>query len=231
VPDQQVFGWHQHTTDGTIESVAVIPEDSEDVLYVVVARTIDGRTVRYIERLKSRFFDEAADAFFVDSGLTYDGAAATVISGLYHLEGETVSILADGAVEPDQEVVNGTVTLETAASKVHVGLPYNSDLQTLPAALDGAPAAGQGTMKNVSKVHLRVAQSSIVQAGPSFTNLTTYPARAVSDPYGSPPALRTGELSLGISPSWNTDGSVCIRQDKPLPLTVLSLTIETAVGG
>jgi hypothetical protein len=231
VPDQQVFGWHRHTTDGIIESVAVIPEDSEDVLYVVVARTIDGRTVRYIERLKSRFFDEAADAFFVDSGLTYDGAAATVISGLYHLEGETVSILADGAVEPDQEVVNGTVTLETAASKVHVGLPYNSDLQTLPAALDGAPAAGQGTMKNVSKVHLRVTQSSIVQAGPSFTNLTTYPARAVSDPYGSPPALRTGELSLGISPSWNTDGSVCIRQDKPLPLTVLSLTIETAVGG
>jgi hypothetical protein len=231
VPDQQVFGWHQHTTDGTIESVAVIPEDSEDVLYVVVARTIDGRTVRYIERLKSRFFDTAEDAFFVDSGLTYDGAAATVISGLYHLEGETVSILADGAVEPDQEVVNGTVTLETAASKVHVGLPYNSDLQTLPAALDGAPAMGQGTMKNVSKVHLRVAQSSIVQAGPAFDRLTTYPARAVSDPYGSPPALRTGELSLAIGPNWSTDGSVCIRQDKPLPLTVLSMTTETAVGG
>lgn len=233
VPEQQVFGWHQHTTDGVIESCAVIPEDSEDVLYVVVRRTIDGRDVRYIERMKSRFFDSLEDAFFVDSGLTYDGAAATVISGLHHLEGETVQILADGAVEPEQEVVGGAVTLTVAASKVHIGLAYNSDLQTLPAAFDSTRiyASGQGMMKNVSKVYLRVTQSSLVQAGPDFDNLTSYPARAISDPYGSPPALRTGELGLAISPNWNTDGAVCVRQDQPLPLTLLSITVDTQTGG
>ena len=104
-------------------------------------------------------------------------------------------------------------------------------MQTLPAVFDQTAAAGQGTMKNVSIVNLRVTQSSLVKAGPTFARLTEYPARAVSDPYGSPPALRTGELRLAISPGWNTDGSVCIRQDQPLPLTVLSLTLDDAVGG
>lgn len=233
VRDQQVYGWHHHTTNGTIESCAVIPESSEDVLYLIVRRTINGRTVRYIERMKSRLFVAAADAFFVDSGLSYSGAPTTTITGLRHLEGQAVQVLADGAVVAGRTVVGGALTpvLDTAASKVHVGLGYNSDLQTLPAAYDGAPASGQGTMKNVSKVFLRVTQSSLVKAGPDFNRLTAYPARAVSDPYGSPPALRTGELDLAIGPSWNTDGSVCVRQDQPLPLTVLSLTTDTAIGG
>lgn len=231
VPDQQVYGWHQHDTDGVIESCAIIPESSEDVLYVVVRRTVNGTERRYIERMTTRIFVNAADAFFVDSGLTYSGAAATTISGLRHLQGKTVSILADGAVVPQQVVSStGTITLDVAASKVHIGLPYTSDLQTLPAQFD-MPAMGQGTMKNVSKVYLRVTQSSVVKAGPSFTKLTEYPARAVSDPYDSPPALRTGELALAITPSWNTDGSVCVRQDQPLPLTVLSMALETATGG
>lgn len=233
VPDQQVFGWHQHTTDGLFESCAVIPENGEDVLYVVVKRTIGGVAKRYIERLASRLFTAASSAFYVDAGLSYTGTATVSFSGLSHLEGKAVQVLADGAVVAGRSVVAGVLTpaLDVAASTVHVGLPYNSDLQTLPAVFDQAQAAGQGTMKNASKVYIRVTQSSNVKAGPSFTKLTDYPARAVSDPYGSPPALRTGELALAISPSWNTDGAVCIRQDQPLPLTVLSITVDEAPGG
>lgn len=233
VPDQQVYGWHHHDTDGTFESAAVIPEGAEDTLYAIVHRTVNGRSVRYVERKKSRLFADAAHAFYVDAGLTYSGAPITTLGGLRHLEGKAVQVLADGAVVADRTIVAGALTppLDTAASVVTVGLQYFSDMQTLPAILDQQPALGQGTMKNASKVYIRVTQSSLVKAGPSFTKLTDYPARAVSDPYGSPPALRTGELSLGISPSWNTDGSVCIRQDQPLPLTVLSLTIDETVGG
>jgi hypothetical protein len=106
-----------------------------------------------------------------------------------------------------------------------------SDLQGLPLALEGAPAGGQGTTKNVNKVYIRVSRSSLVQAGPTFTKLRNYPARAVSDAYGSPPALLTGELSLSIDPSWNQDGSWCIRQSAPLPLTVLSVALDYATGG
>lgn len=231
VPDQQVYGWHAHDTDGTFESVCVVAEANEDVLYAVVRRTVNGRSVRYIERLRSRVFVEQADAFFVDAGLTYAGSPVTTLGGLWHLEGEVVDILTDGAVHPRRTVTAGSITLDYAASKVHVGLPMTSDLRTLPLTLEGAPAAGQGTVKNINKVHLRVSQSSVVKAGPTFTRLREYPARAVSDPYGSAPALRDGELSLTIDPSWNQDAALCVRQDLPLPLTVLSMTLETQSGG
>jgi hypothetical protein len=231
VPDQQVYGWHAHDTDGQFESVCVVAEGNEDVLYAVVRRTIGGTQLRYVERLHSRMFTAQEDAFFVDSGLTYDGTPVTTLSGLSHLEGKTVHILADGAVAAPQVVTGGQVTLATAASVVHVGLPITADLRTLPLAMEGAQAAGQGTVKNINKVHLRVSQSSIVKAGPDFTRLREYPARAVSDPYGSPPALRDGELALSIDASWNQDGALCVRQDLPLPLTVLSMTLEVQTGG
>jgi hypothetical protein len=231
VPDQQVFAWHAHDTDGFFESACVVSEGNEDVLYVAVRRTVNGASVRYVERLRTRIFTTAPAAFFVDSGLTYSGAATSTISGLYHLEGRTVDVVTDGAVHPRRLVLNGQVTLDYPASTVHIGLPITADLRTLPLSMEGAQAAGQGTVKNVNKVHIRVGQSSALKAGPSFDRLREYPARAVSDPYGSPPELRDGELSLSADPSWNQDAAVCIRQDLPLPLTVLSMTLEVQSGG
>jgi hypothetical protein len=231
VPEQQVYAWHQHSTDGLFESAAVVSEGLEDVLYVVIRRTVNGRSVRYIERLRSRLFVDQADAFFVDSGLTYDGPPVTALTGLHHLEGKTVQILADGAVEPAKPVVDGAITLEFPASVVQVGLGYDSDLITLPLALEGAEATAQGRTKNINGVAIRVTQSSLVKAGPTLDRLTEFPAREVTDPYGSPPALRTGELRFAIGPSWNSDGPVCVRQDQPLPLTVLSMALDFATGG
>ena len=233
VPDQQVYGWHAHDTAlGTFESACVVAEGNEDVLYVVARRTINGRTTRYIERLRTRTFTLPQNAFFVDSGLTYASTfATTTIQGLAHLEGCTVDILADGAQHPPRTVTNGAVTLISPAYVVHVGLNITADLRTLPLALEGAQAVGQGTVKNVNKVSLRLSQSSVLQVGPSFDRLRTYPARMVSDPYGTPPALRDGEVELAIDPSWNQDGAVCVRQNVPLPLTVLSMTLEVQTGG
>ena len=231
VPEQQVYGWHWHTTDGVFETVCVVSEGLEDVLYAIVRRTVNGRSVRYIERLQSRQFTDQADAFFVDSGLTYDATPVSSVSGLWHLEGKSVQILADGAVHPPRTVTAGSVTLDASYSTVHVGLAYSSDLQTLPLALEGAPAAGQYLRKNVNGVALRVTQSNLVKAGPSFAKLTEYPARDHTDPYNSPPALKTGELRFAIGPSWNSDGSVCLRQDQPLPLTVLGIALDVATGG
>lgn len=231
VPDQQVYAWHQHTTDGTFESVAVVSEDSEEVLYAVVKRTVNSRTVRYVERLQTQVLTAQADAFFVDSGLQYSGSPVTTLSGLWHLEGKTVQVLADGAVQASHVVTGGAITLDYAASKVSVGLQYLTDLMTLPLVLEQMMASGQGTTKNVNSVAIRVSQSNMVKAGPAFDDLTPYPARSVSDPYGSPPALRTGELRFDIAPDWNADGSICIRQDEPLPLTVLSIAVDVEPGG
>ncbi len=231
VPEQQVYGWHQHVTDGQFESICVVSEGLEDVLYAIVRRVIDGRSVCYIERLQSRQFVDQEDAFFVDSGLTYDGAPVSSLTGLWHLEGKTVQILADGAVHPTRTVTGGSITLDDSYSVVHVGLAYTSDLQTLPLAFEGAAAGGQFLRKNLNAAAIRVTRSNLVKAGPSFDKLTEYPARDHTDPYGSPPALKTAELRFAIGPSWNSDGALCVRQDQPLPLTVLNLAIDVATGG
>lgn len=231
VPEQQVFGWHHHDTDGFVESATVITEDGVDNLYLVVRRTINGRQVRYIERLEQRLFVDQADAFFCDAGATYRGAPATVISGLWHLEGMAVVCLADGAVVDGLVVANGAVTLDVAASVVHVGLGYVSDLNTLPLAYDAAPANGQGMQKNVSSVFMRVRQSSLVAAGPTANDLTEFPARLVSDHYDSPPSLVTGEIAMSITPDWNPDGGVWVRQTGPSPLMVVSMALDAQTAG
>lgn len=231
VPEQQIGAWHQHDTDGVFESCAVVAEGGEDVLYVVVRRTINGQSKRYVERMASRQFVDPADAFFVDCGATYSGAPATTISGLDHLEGKTVSILADGAVHPQRTVTGGAVTLYQAASKVQVGLPITADLKTLPVALqlqDGS--FGQGHVKNVNKAWLRVYRSSGIFVGPDADNLTEAKQRT-TEPYGTAPALKTEEIQLMLTPSWGDSGQVLVRQKDPLPLTVVSLTTEVALGG
>ena len=230
VPEQNVGAWAWHDTDGAFESVCCVAEGAEDVLYAVVRRTVMGQTKRYIERMRPRAWVTPADAFHVDAGLTYSGAATSTISGLGHLEGKTVSILADGAVQPPRAVSGGTITLDTAASKVHVGLPYLSDMQTLPLALHNEAGFGQGRPKNVNKVFLRVFKSSGIKAGPSFERLVEAKQRS-TEAYGTPPGLKTDEIEIVVEPSWQQGGQVCVRQSDPLPLTVVSMTLDTSIAG
>lgn len=230
VPEQQVGAWHQHDTQGTFESLTVVAEGSEDALYAVIRRTINGQEVRYIERMASRLFIDPEDAFFVDAGATYDGAPATVISGLTHLEGETVSILADGAVHPRLVVAGGTITLDNPASVVQIGLRYESDMQTLPLAMQIDGAFGQGRFKNINKVWLRVYRSSGIFVGPTEDDLTEAKQRTTED-YGTPPALKSEEVEVTISGRWSDNGQVYVRQSDPLPLTIVSMTLEVALGG
>ncbi|MDR1351517.1 MAG: hypothetical protein LBJ59_12225 [Zoogloeaceae bacterium] len=232
VPEQQVGAWHWHDTDGTFESCAVVAEGDEDVLYVVVRREIGGVQKRFVERMASRKFDNPADAFFVDCGLSYaSGDEATTFSGLSHLEGKTVSILSDGAVHPRRVVEGGKITLEHPARIVHVGLPIEADAQTLPVPLmlkDGS--FGQGRFKAVNKVWLRVFRSSGIFAGPDADHLVEAKQR-MNEPYGSPPRLKSEEIPLVLTPSWADSGQVFVRQKDPLPLTIVSLTAEIALGG
>lgn len=230
VPEQTVGAWHQHDTDGEFESCAVVAEGQEDVLYVVVRRTIGGVQKRYVERQATRSIEDPADAFFVDSGATYEGSPADQITGLSWLEGKTVSILADGAVHPQRVVTGGAVSLDVEASKVQIGLPYVSDAQTLPFAAQMDNGFGQGRLKNVNRAWLRVFKSSGIFAGPSADRLTEAKQRT-TEPYGSPPSLKSQEIQLDITPSWADAGQVFVRQADPLPLTLVSLTLETEVGG
>ena len=230
VPEQQIGAWHQHDTDGLFESCAVVAEGSEDVLYVVVKRYINGSWTRYVERMASRQFTSAADAFYVDAGGTYSGAAATTISGLTWLEGKTVSVLGDGAVFPPKVVTGGSITLEQACSKVQVGLPITADLQTLPLAMQVDGSFGQGRLKNVNKVWLRVYRSSGIFVGPDSDHLTEAKQRT-TEVYGAAPDLKSEEIQVVITPSWGDGGQVFVRQSDPLPLTIVSMSMEVSLGG
>ena len=164
-----------------------------------------------------------------NTGITTYEVARNVISGISWLEGKTVNILADGAVHPQKTVSSGAITLDRAASVVHVGLPYNSDLNTLPMALQ-VEAFGQGRVKNLNHVWLRVLESSGIFAGPSADQLVEAKQRTV-EPYGSPPNLKTQDIKIMLTPQWQDNGQLFVRQTDPLPLTVVALTLEVAMGG
>ena len=228
VPEQEVGAFHRHDTSGGVfEHIAVVPEGAEDVLYAVVKR---GNT-RSIERMASRADVALEDGFFVDAGVsqTFGSPVDEITGGIDHLLGSEVAILADGVVLPRQTFTGYPFALGVEATKVTIGLPIEADLQTLPIAVE-AEAFAQGRPKNVSEVWLRVYKSSGIKVGPSFDKLVEYRPRT-TEPMGSPPALRTREERIGLSPSWSQEGAVCIRHDDPTPLTVVSMTVGFAVGG
>lgn len=230
VPEQKVGAFHHHDTiNGSYESCCAIAEGNEDVLYVIVNRTIDGEQVRYVERFASRLFIDQEDAYFVDCGGTYSGAPTDTIHGLDWLEGETVSIFADGSVRPQQVVTDGSVVLDAPASTIHVGLPITADLETLPLSLQ-IPGYGTGRPKSVAAVHLGVYKSLGIFAGAALDDLYEAKLRT-NEPYGEPTAVQTHEVEIVLGTAWTDDGSIYVRQSDPVPLTVLYMTLDVAVGG
>ncbi|MNJ26359.1 hypothetical protein D3C77_208370 [compost metagenome] len=323
LPDQQVYAWHRHDTDGEVESVASVPEGDEDVLYLIVRRTVNGATKRYIERMESRQLTKyesgeyAYDrAFFVDCGLTYDGRqpgtatltggtdwkypnpltltassapftagmvgrslvmygggseenigdlltvritaftsasvvtvepqtivpeslrgtsatrwgiAATTITGLDHLEGKTVSALADGNVVPNAVVASGSITLDGPALVAHVGLPITADFETLDITLQNNQAF-LGAKKRVNGVSVLCQESRGIFAGPDSGHLREFKQRSTEN-YGEPIKLLTGRAEILIDAKWDESGRVFIRQSDPLPLTILGVMPNVQSGG
>ena len=215
--------------NAVVESIASISGSlNEDELWVIVKRTINGVTRRYVECFTDFDFDELdAEVFhFLDSGLSYDGTATTSITGLDHLEGENVQILADGATHDNKIVSSGSITLDRSAKKVKVGLPYDSILQTM--RLEGGSATGEGTsqgkVKRISKVVLRLFETVGAKCGPSLTKLDIVPFRTTSDTLDQPVStLLSGDKTLEFDDDYNTNSYIYVVQNQPLPLSVLAI--------
>jgi len=235
--EHEIIGWHQHTTSGTFESVATISEDGRDAPYVIVNRTINGATKRYIERLEKREATLSEDCFYVDSGLSYSGAPATVISGLDHLEGEDVAVLADGYEVTGKTVSSGSITLDRAASKVHVGLAYTPAIETLDIDISSAADTVKSKSVSVSEVVIELEKSrggfvgarQDEETGASTTFREIKPRFDV-DSYAVP-SLKTYKAEVNIDPQWSKGGGLRIEQRSPLPMAILSIIPRIDVGG
>jgi hypothetical protein len=228
---QEVVGWHRHPTDGMVESVTVIPGVDEDEVWISVKRTINGDTKRYVEYLKS--FDwglDQEDCFFVDCGLTYDGVPATTITGLSHLEGRSVAILADGATHPLRTVSSGSITLAAAASVVHVGLNYTAILKTMRIDAGSAMGTAQGKKKRIHEIRARIYKTLGGKIGGSLTKLENLYFRSSGDSMDVPLPLFTGDKVITNPQGWNTEGQVVIVQADPLPITVLAVMAEVSTS-
>ena len=234
--EQQVVAWHQHIFGGAFstgiavcESIATIPtDDKEYQSWVIVKRTINGVTRRYVEYLNEFDFDEDdnTEFNFLDSQLAYSGSATTTISGLDHLEGQVVSVLADGSTHPDRTVTNGSITLARSSTKVKVGLSYTSILQTMRLDAGSQNGTSQAKTKRIFNISIRLYESIGVEVGPNLSNMEEIPFRSSANPMDQAIPVFTGDKEVEFRGNYETDGFIFVRQTQPLPLTVLSLYPE-----
>jgi len=239
--DQEVLGWHRHQLGGfsdaaqtlppVVESVAVIPSPStdRDAVWLSVQRYVNGATVRTVE-LMQKFWEDGdvlADAYFVDCGATYSGAATTTVSGLTWLAGQTVSVLADGSVHPNCVVSGaGAITLQRSASKIQIGLGYNSTGKTLRIEGGAGDGTAQGKIKRIHRAIFRFFQS--VGLSVQSTNGTAFPEpfRTSADRMDNPVALYTGDKRWAWDGSYELEGQVSWTQDQPLPSNILAVMAQ-----
>ena len=228
--DQSVVGWHRHVTDGLFESVATIYGASDDEVWVVVKRVINGVTKRYIERFNPFQWVDKEDAFYVDSGLSYDGAPATTFSGLGHLEGKTVSILADGAPHPTRVVTAGAVTLDDTASVVQIGLPFTTIVEPMRLDSDSTAGVSQGNVKQIRELVVRLNKSLGLSYG---DGIKTYNLsfRDTSMPMDASPPLYTGDKVIEFDGDFELDARLIIKQEQPLPLCLLAIVVKYEITG
>jgi hypothetical protein len=314
--EHDVVGWTRVETDGIVESVCVVPESEEDVVYVVVKREIPGLsapTRRNIEHLSSRIIEDIREATFLDSFLVFDGritdgtpitasngpyvvgntytltatgkfastdvgdyvvmyydagnngglgfrfqiteytsanvvtglletpvdvignlAAVTdwafgrnSISGLGHLVGKTVGILADGEVLDDQVVPAGAMTIAPPSVIVCAGLKYVSDMETLEVNAPGAETL-MTKAKLIKELGLVLQESRSVRLGPDFGHLDEIDAHQ-STSIGLPDLL-DGVFVAPIRSGWAERGRFCIRQSDPLPISILGVIPDFKEG-
>lgn len=233
--DQQVVGWHRHIIGGTdvsVNSIACIPGSRETELWMVVSRTINGSTVQYVERMSQYFRDDILDedATFLDSHLTYNGADTTSISGLTHLEGETVGAYADGYVGVVSAAVSsGAITLQEAAGKVHVGLKYSTKLKGMPVELQGPGGTLQGSLVRAWKSFIRFHRSALGRVGYSTEDSNIIENFSDNYTMGGALPLFSGIKEIPYDHGAELEIASYVEQTQPAPLTILTIGTKVVV--
>jgi len=215
------------TSEGraVVESIAAIPSGAEDQIYLSVKRTIDGETCRNISFIKSFNFDEEiTDAFFVDGGLTLTGYESSVnVTGLEHLEGQTVTIIGDGSTQPNKIVSLGKITLDRNASKLQIGYGYTSFVETLRLEAGADDGIAQGKIKRIHGVTARFHNTVGAEIGPSTTTLDRVPFRDSSMLMDEAVPMFTGDKEVSFPSGYDNEAQIVIQQTQALPMSILAI--------
>lgn len=252
--EQQVVGFARHLTDGMVESVATINgTNAEDEVWLLVRRTVNGATVRYIERLKLGMRDalDTADKsnwWYVDSGVlkTYGSPTAT-ITGLSHLEGKAVSVWgATTYIDPKTSqsvttygvippvvgtvVTGGQITLQTPVIQALVGIPFTSTLVPQRVDTNLQDGTSQGRRMRIPRVSLKVYQSTGGELSTDGAKWFPLVSRTLTDVMDSSPPVLNGYERAYASSNWADGVDLYVRQSLPVPLTVAALVVNFEVS-
>ncbi len=215
---EEITGWSLCTTEGEIRSVCTIDDD----VYLLT------------ERNNGYFIETFDETLQVDCGLTLaDSEGKTEWTGLNHLEGWTVKVVADGSMQGEQTVTGGKITLTVAAKEVRVGLGYAHVIQPLPPSVNGGQGSNQGGRLRLVAATFRLKDASALRlnTGRGFIDV---PFREFGNQLlDAPPVAFSGDRTVRAF-GWRRDGTEAlwrIEQDTPLPFTLLSVTEEISVNG
>lgn len=231
--EQKVYGFHKHDIGGVIESIATVGTSGYDETWMIVKRTINGATKRYIEILQNPFLNDAQeDAWHLDCASLYDSTATNTVSGLSYLEGETVGIHGDGAYLGTATVTGGVVTLPNSltASKILIGLPFTSRAKLLRPPVNAQDGASIGRKMRVDEIIVDVYETGSLKAGSDMSaddgtklvdQIINYEETDNTD---APIPLRTRTIRANIPMRWDADDQLVLEVDDTQPCTVLSVT-------
>lgn len=235
-PEQEVAAWSLLETSGEFESCCVVSEGTEDHLYVVVKRSVNGNERRYIERLEYYNVPKSAEDFrqldsFVDAVWTKSNAAGeTTLTGLEHLEGMEVTAVCDGVEYGGLRVQGGRVTVPTGAfSRAMVGLPYVCRVTTVPLAAAAGTSSLQGHVKNPSRVYLRCRHDGDLFVGDAQSQ-ELWPVKRDDLSFKKGPA-GSQVTSVNITGAWAQSGQVTIEHRNALPLEINAIVGEYSIEG
>jgi len=232
---QEVIGWHEHVVSGTavsgqdrarVISVSTIHDTSgaEPVsqVWMIVERNVNSTTEHHIEFMEDYYktSDSLEDAVFMDGSVEYDGVSATAMTGLDHHEGETVKVFADGVLQADQTVVSGAITIDTAATKVQMGLAMTSKMATLPIEYQNIRPEGVHKVKRAERLILDVMDAQGLEYGMSETDLYTVPLDDTT-------TLHTGIIGdMNLGACYGRDQRIWVVNSSVFPTTIRSLSAE-----
>lgn len=198
-----------------VKSVCTISEDLENQTWVIVERKVNGSIVKHIEYLDKKLNMDSALSTTVN-------ASSSTITGLDHLEGESVQILIGDAVYPNQTVSSGSITISLPANtgykSIEIGLGYISQLKTMRVEAGASAGTAQGRKKRYNEVLVRLHKTVGINI-----NGDQLPFRTSSTPMGQNISEFTGDKRV-INLGWDRDGQIIIKQEQPLPMTVLGIT-------